>query len=627
MASDSQMFFLVSVQNHQNRIWGPNGERFRCEFPSHQWFVELVKKHDLDCWLGRKQNAATRFFVLALMLCRPGIASHDLFSMYEHRDELDIWREFWTGMGNMFTICVEECFVLDQALEIFTCRDARYEQPRPLSGRRHPLSPFLPTIGPAEDMLGVTGNLWQKGRQVLSCVASDVLARWSMSLTDCVLAVPVLEPVVSLIAKGSWASVGLLGHWFLPEYVPELFDNIDFPPAELCEKTFAPRDQQHWSAILSPDKVNSLMQRVRAWAPVLFRSAGDEEESNSLKLELADMLQTLDVVRQQTAIQSRPKSYPGHVLIASVFLSFLLESRKHMAQVIPLALRVALPGLDVGALLSHVQAPRTTTLARAATYLDFAFIQLCKMKWEEKDHVFHMWADSSPQSGRDWLMIMQALCRKEDLVEVMLAVNALTRCRPDLSDHMDAEEPDLEVLVQQNHCVRTKLLHHRCIPVAMASGHTALHDKASCLLHAMALECRNLAALPGHMACVKSWTSDFGAEVQVPAFASLDLKALIPPWLHSQTLLESDVHEDDQAPREMLQPCSDPTQLMPGCLIVPGILHIVHNLSADLHEKLSWWEPFLGSFEGCGASSWRKTLTWKVCSNLCKEYPFGRFRR
>ena len=36
---------------------------------------------------------------------------------------------------------------------------------------------------------------------------------------------------------------------------------------------------------------------------------------------------------------------------------------------------------------------------------------------------------------------------------------------------------------------------------------------------------------------------------------------------------------------------------MPQCLIIPGLLHIVRNLSDDLHKRLEWWDEFWGSLK------------------------------
>ena len=193
------MFLLCAVQHHQQRLWGPNKERYRCEFPKIPWFVQLVQSHGLAEWLKRSTNSA-KFLLVGLIRCRPGIVAEDLLSRYEHRAELEVWKSFWTGMGNMFTVIVEELFVLETPQYIHTCRDHRYEEPRPLVGRPNPLSPFIPLSCP--DLLSASGALWD-GRSdcCRSCMVVEALAGWSLEHTEGLLGMPVLEPVASLIAK------------------------------------------------------------------------------------------------------------------------------------------------------------------------------------------------------------------------------------------------------------------------------------------------------------------------------------------------------------------------------------------------------------------------------------------
>ena len=239
-----------------------------------------------------------------------------------------------------------------------------------------------------------------------------------------------------------------------------------------------------------------------------------------MQLELADTLQWLDRLRKQMITQSnssnKPSRYQSHVLIASVFLACRLGSRKHMADVLPLALKVCLPGLDLQRLAQTAPFPRSTTVARASTYLDFAYILQCRDIWASKPYAFYAWADSSGQSSREWLMVMHACCSKDDLLSTYRAVNKLTRCRPDLYQHHEAQDLELEEHALMNEVVFKNLTHHRCVPVGMASGKTRLEDKASAFLHTTSLECTGRAAIADHLASFSSWTTDLGTEVQLP---------------------------------------------------------------------------------------------------------------
>ncbi|CAE7694010.1 unnamed protein product [Symbiodinium sp. KB8] len=598
------VFYFCALQHHQTRITGKSGKRLRCEFPSRPWFVSLVAKHSLQEWLrkGRDSRHVTpKFMLMGLMKCAAGVAADDFMSPYAARDELDMWRHFWAGMGNLFTVLVEECFMFTSPQAVHTYLEPRgpaVNQSRPLVGKPYPLSPFMMQASQAEQVLTLQGDLWQFGRgHLLTCTAAEACRRWGLDLTAATLAVPVVEPISSLIAQGAWQSIGLLGHWALSH---ELFEDDSFPPDTLKELRFQEEDV-HWSAALSPSKLSSLGDRVRSWAPLVLQGIQDEDERATARLELADTLHWVESLQASLQSQARPHEYPSNILIASVFLTFLLGSRKHVAEAVPLALRVALPGLDLEELARHLQIPRTTTVARAATYLDLAFVLYMRDKMKQCPPVLYAWADSSPQSGREWFMSMRAECARDSLLETYHAVNTLIKGRSDLQDHAEAEEVDLDELVRCNELLQRSLAHHKQLPVAMGSGRTKLEDKTSCLLHTLGLESESRPALFNHLQNVVSWTSDMGTEVQLPQFQALDVQTLLPGWLHGEVLASSDVEQfgsDTEGPDRPDAPAAAPAEpeqlqsLMPNCLIIPGCLHIFHNLSADVHHKMEWWNPF-----------------------------------
>ncbi|CAE7832485.1 unnamed protein product [Symbiodinium sp. CCMP2592] len=592
--------YLCAVENHQTRVWSESGQRLRCQFPKKPWFLELVQEHDLAEWLSvRNRNDSVKFALHGIMSICPGISADDLLSEYPKRSELGVWRSFWTAQGSLYTVLVKECLVFQEPQEVHTYLDVRHAEPRPLRGRPNALSPFLPSNCKPERMLNVPGVLWQcdSSSRIGNMTVQDALQRWGLELTEASVAVPVVQPVAGLIVRGAWSSVGLLGHWTLPQ---ELFETADFPPDELKEKLF--RQEPHWSTTLSHQQVSLLADRVRSWAPVLLTNS-NEEAAGLMQLELADMIQWFETLQRNLEHQPRPSHYPSHVMIAAVFLAFLLGSRTHMAEAIPLALKLALPGLDFDDLAKHVKCPKTTTLARASTYMDFAYLMLCRERWKQTPHLLFAWADSSPQSGREWFMSMEACIPESSLIETFQVVNKLIRARPDLQDHFESRELDLDELLHCSRTLQANLLHHKNIPVAMASGKTRLEDKVSCLLHVLALESDSRAFLTQQLSRVVSWTTDLGLEVQVPQFQAKDPETLVPTWLHASLPVETDVQDipsdsevslhdgDGQNLAAAEQPRLD-TSLMPSCLIVPGLLHVCHNLAADLHEKMQLWEPF-----------------------------------
>ena len=187
-------------------------------------------------------------------------------------------------------------------------------------------------------------------------------------------------------------------------------------------------------------------------------------------------------------------------------------------------------------------------------------------------------------------MVMHACCSKDDLLSTYRAVNKLTRCRPDLDQHHEAQDLELEEHALMNEVVFKNLTHHRCVPVGMASGKTRLEDKASAFLHTTSLECIGRAAIADHLASFSSWTTDLGTEVQLPQFKSLRVEAVLPDWFHKMP--ESDDLDLGEAADQAPDANARPSAIMPGCLIVPGCLHIVHNLTQDIHNRMQWWGEF-----------------------------------
>ena len=111
----SSVFYLCSVPHHVQRLDVPGGSsshRLRCSFPHAPFFMELVHARELQHWLTRNSNSpAQHFIITGLLKVRPGVASQDAISQYPHRHELAVWKHFWRGAANAFTILVDELHV------------------------------------------------------------------------------------------------------------------------------------------------------------------------------------------------------------------------------------------------------------------------------------------------------------------------------------------------------------------------------------------------------------------------------------------------------------------------------------------------------------------------------------
>ena len=253
-----------------------------------------------------------------------------------------------------------------------------------------------------------------------------------------------------------------------------------------------------------------------------------------------------------------------------------------------MALNMLLPQLNSEHLARHTRFPKKSTVDRAGFALDSAFLMCMKDVWRQAEWFHYGWADSSPQAGREWLMMMHASVRSHEVVSACTIANRLTRSRPDLQDHFESEDVDIEDLSTLHKELLNAITHHKCVPVALGSGKVSLEDKVACVLHSMSFECSDLRALQSHLSNIISWTTDLGTESKLPSFHTAGLANVLPCYMSQQ--LESDLLDDEPEPERQEVPQS----IMPNAVLTAGALHILHNASQDLHEKMAWWPQFWG---------------------------------
>ncbi|CAL1151620.1 unnamed protein product [Cladocopium goreaui] len=364
---------------------------------------------------------------------------------------------------------------------------------------------------------------------------------------------------------------------------------------------------------LDPQKFSILADRVRSWAPAILAHCNDEDESRALRMDILDTISFLE--RGQRCLETKTSGhvqYPSQTLISAACLGNLLGSNEHVCNVVPLSLQVALPGVDLSNLLRNASFPKASTIGRAGSALDFAFLLECRERWCNVPCLHYAWADSSPQCGREWFMLMHTSVCMDAVVNACNAANMLTRCRPDLSDHFEAEDADVEQQPRL-HTVLLDAIHtHKCIPVALGSGKVSVEDKTSCLLHAMSLECSSRVGLRCHLDNVVSWTTDLGVEAQLPQFQAKHLDSILPTYVH-QTL-ESDLADEDQ---ETVGD-ADAFPIMPKALLTPGGLHITHNARQDLRTKMLWFDKFWDHLKAVAALLVPQHLRERIIARLVR---------
>ena len=173
---------------------------------------------------------AKRFTFTVTNLCfewfgasRSSIAVGDVIRQYSHREELFVWQAFWRDAADGFTVVSKEVFRFDTPIPVMTCIAAPSSETYPLQRRRNALSPFLPYGISLKELWDVTGELCT-GKTVLSKGPARLAQqRWGFQGQDAI-ALPLIEPLATLLLKGFWFSFCFRKSWALPR---PLFPGIE----------------------------------------------------------------------------------------------------------------------------------------------------------------------------------------------------------------------------------------------------------------------------------------------------------------------------------------------------------------------------------------------------------------
>ena len=208
----------------------------------------------------------------------------------------------------------------------------------------------------------------------------------------------------------------------------------------------------------------------------------------------------------------------------------------------------------------------------------------------------------------------------EDLGELVVAANSLIA----LNDRARLLGPD--AVDQRDHArllsvLRRGIVKFDCTPIALGRGHTSLADKASALVFCWAvLLGGDMPSLQRFLSSFVAMTSDMGVEMGLSDFRLLSVKKLLPAYMVPASFdvdtmvvdnADKDAHDVGDVPDEDV--------FMANSLVVPGTLHIIHNLTKEIHLKLLHWKVF-----------WKqlKSMEDLLCNRLRREQhpcmPWGK---
>lgn len=229
-----------------------------------------------------------------------------------------------------------------------------------------------------------------------------------------------------------------------------------------------------------------------------------------------------------------PFRYKLWKLLEALKLASLLRDSNRMSQAVKAAMQYVSSEEDrvwVEEQLARESIPSPATLSRARLVADMLMCLWRQHHWESKGIInrkpfLFLTADSSPQGGRDWLLVEEdALC----IDDVMVINNAEA----------------LQRLFEVNRALP---------PCVLGSGNTSVANKVHTILHQIKLEVgADSEKIQAYCDCVVGWCSDFGAEASVPDCPRVNMEK----WL------------TDSVRESMLVSCEqDGTIVLPGCSAV-----------------------------------------------------------
>ena len=335
--------------------------------------------------------------------------------------------------------------------------------------------------------------------------------------------------------------------------LPELFEKIRCNP-----------DQERMEAfdITNPETIHLLCDDMRRWHSWLTDQSSDRLSTAEVSWEFqswlggltgylnelqADNLHTLassDLWPQDGLTKAgKTRGYSLAFLLQVVFLAADLRSVRSIKDVIQNAIQIVLPrhAKHLQQMLERPRAlPSKSTILHMQLVLDVALMLLQRLEikrllgldggasngpdWgrEIQDPflqarlAMYWLVDSSPQGGRNWLMMEYWSIKAENVLPAFFKARELQhmhvsrRHQPFADDDGEEMERFLEcqnVLVED---LCQLVFHHHVPPVGLGYGQASAHHEASALAHAVYLESGSSAVMQDVGRAVVTFTTDKG---------------------------------------------------------------------------------------------------------------------
>lgn len=343
--------------------------------------------------------------------------------------------------------------------------------------------------------------------------------------------------------------------------------------------------------------------------------------------EAVQWLELMAVAAKSTDIQEPRRKYETDMLIQTVLLSRLLKKADDLQEVFMVALRTTLPAEIANHYIAQLQDKSIKVPSRSTIYRHQLTVHVGYLLMKQKEHAmaatlgahsFLFTVDSSPQGGRDWVLIGMTCLKDAELPGILKRIHYQHRAAgAEGAADAQASKDNLEALAM---VLQTEGLS----PVAVGSRRCSVPHKLHAVLHAVFINFGTWHMVAEVMRCVTSWTCDMGTERLFQRFPKTRLQTLFP-WITSDT-----IHDDKEAREDPLVFAGEAGEAAraehrdealvfagegdaqiceasisePGLgslevdlgrsLYTAGVLHIIHNATANLSDSLKLWKWFIG---------------------------------
>ena len=549
---------------------GERSKRCWCLLPQEAWLMDACSAIDFS-----QHRHSKDVKLCGLIVLRHGEAMHTLMHM---SPPLEALFRYYHRPADCFSVHVMDYARLQVEQQLYLMHRAAAK----MGDKSH-------ALGEAVSM-SITSQCVRTADQVAMdspCVSRDgdmmslagFLARKHMT-DDALQSARVLllpEPVCSLVLSNQLRQLLLLRRWCSRwpwTSWPDLAWSSQYSGLHVAHPPAA--------AAIDLQSLKQIASNIRRWAPAVLRDGGEDDDGSRLSLERS--VKYLDAVVHGLTSGSRQSKDSGgalrfraEVLLRSVVVARKLRQRgklselmsDHMVPLLPEPLQPLLRKLEAEGLWRTAS---KSTLQRHQLVLD---VCLCMYRRAFLNRTAapaarYIFADSSPNAGRDFLIVKYRVWPEVSMDACIDAILQLLHSRSDsrnsllpvpdsdeddqahihvqdLGSHMD-EDDGLPELARRPAAVadrpslfkvlKSSYIEYQCVPVNIALGFSSTQDKAAALAHAVFMEC-GWDSLDAWVNSTVSITTDMGTELGISSFAG-NVHQLLPRWLRASRLLGPD---------------------------------------------------------------------------------------